>query len=162
MDKQAQYQKPCNCARMSKAPGTSHANWCAFLRPPKPVSVQRASTSEILREITGVEKMTVSVMGPSDEDPEMLYGIPEAMGTSEEFPLTSRTGDYLGQPRDGWVNEDWILLSPEEQQLIDDVKKGVTGGELRRAIDRFMARIYDRVIDELTARQREHTKRLGQ
>jgi len=34
-----------------------------------------------------------------DELPDPLHGIPEAIGTSEECPLTSRPGDYLGIDR---------------------------------------------------------------
>jgi len=161
------YQGVCDCFRLLKPPGTSHEPWCAFLRPRAPDVIQRPSTAAVLQEITGGEAQ--EAQAPS------IYGIPEAIGTSEEFPLTSRPGEYLGQPRETrpltaaeaglppWLaaGMDFVLFQPAEIQLINDVKQGEAAGVLRTAIDRYMAAVYDQLIDELAERRRVHTKRLG-
>jgi len=52
-----------------------------------------------------------------------LHGIPEAIGTSEDFPLTSRS-EYLGQPR---------TLSPEMDEAIQQMND-VTAEVLSRPV----------------------------
>lgn len=113
-DDQDRYQGVCNCDRLARSAGSRHLSWCNFLKPKRPVKTQRPSTAEVLKEITGGGAPRISatpehgvgadgylIHSECDECRAVgLYGIPAVIGTSEEFPLTSRPGEYLGQPRD--------------------------------------------------------------
>lgn len=63
----------------------------------------KLSTGEILRKITG-------------GDPP-VEGIPEAIGTSEDFPLTTRPGEYMGQPREPLLLPTLIVMPPTPLEI---------------------------------------------
>ena len=71
-----------------------------MLLPPAPVPRDPMRLEHPVAAVTG-HAVPAPPAAPvqSDDDHEMLYGIPEAIGTSEDFPLTARMGDYMGQPR---------------------------------------------------------------
>jgi len=154
--------RQCNCDVFSRPEGSDHMPWCEWFKPEPPVQPQRPSTADVLREITGDGRVPCPACGATSG---CLHGIPAAIGTSEEFPLTSRPGEYLGQPRA-------LVVSDREAQLVADLISAIWQSvlneppaidmdKIRGAIDRYTAGIYDQIIDELTARQRVHTKRLG-
>ena len=153
-----------------------------MLLPPPRVErdALRMRTGDVLRMLTGntPRNPPEGWWTPFGQDYNTLHGTPEALCLVEP---THREGDYMGIPREPMtlaeaglppaliaghdtlrmtLDTDYVLIQPEEQRLIDDIKKGVTAGELRKAIDRFMAGVYDSQIDSLAAKRREHTKRL--
>ena len=116
----------CNCNVFSRPEGSDHLPWCAWLTPEAPVTPQRPSTAEILREITGggVPCPACGARGGC------LHGIPAAVGTSEEFPLTSRPGAYLAQPRDVPVASkrylgDGVYVDIDDRGLILTTENGI-------------------------------------
>ena len=150
---------PPRCRYTSDEGIKQHEPGCPMLDKPAVVRPDPARYRNPVAVVTGAPLDGDTASGADLS----LHGLPAAIGV--EMPLTHRIGDYLAQPRNGTpllrlLLDDVILLQPEEQRLIDDIKKGETAGELRKAIDRFMAGVYDAQIDALAAKRREHTKRL--
>lgn len=63
-------------------------------------AIQYLSLSAAVRSSEGSDAVPARRSNGASTDP--LHGIPEAIGTSEEFPMTGRS-EYLGQDRSGAV-----------------------------------------------------------
>jgi len=135
----------------------------------------KLTPAEILREITG------------GGDPP-VEGIPEAIGTSEDFPLTTRPGEYLAQPREPEyrVGTENITLEGVEQTVkIVEIHRqiqavmfaaGVVGpdvpfgpaptkpqreGDQQPPTPNNLPEIHDLVCGDIQARKRLGTERYG-
>lgn len=180
---------PPRCRYTSDEGIKQHEPGCPMLLPPPVVRPDPMRYRNPVAVVTGGALDGDHASGADRQEYEMLYGIPAAIGVEIPLthrvgdylaqPRNGETalgiGDIVDEPRTPadlglpavihdtplrLLLDEYVLIQPEEQRLIDDIKKGETAGELRKAIDRFMASVYDAQIDSLAAKRREHTKRL--
>lgn len=82
---------------LQMATGQLVASYAVIVRLREELGMEKLTTAEIMRAMTGGKPELEPAAEPT-RDP--LHGIPEAIGTSDDFPLTSRPGEYLAQPRE--------------------------------------------------------------
>jgi len=116
---------------------------------------RRVSVCDAKRSVTMAEAGLPPVLMVGTADPRA----DEFYGRIAGGPLPDDAAPTLG--RLFFPDELSLILQPEEMQLIDDCKRAETVGECRTAIDRFLATIYDGLIDDLAAKRLIVTRRLG-
>lgn len=72
------------------------ASYAVIVRLRRELSMDKLTTKEIVSALTGGKPE----LAPAAESRDPLHGIPEAIGTSEDFPLTHRPGEYMGISRE--------------------------------------------------------------